>query len=267
MDTEVLAGIPFIVSSNISIHPAKNIVMINDNSYPYGSSSARAHYDNTIYTLNFDNKQIKTSSEVILLGIEIDNNLSFNKHIHNLIQRAAGQLNYLCRNNRYLNYNAKKIIIESFILSNFNYCPLVWHFCSKDSLKKQELIQKRALRLLLDDYESDYEHLLEKANKSTLEVRKLRSLALEIFKTLNDLNPTFMKEIFQLNTIRDAKSNKLVVPNQNSKRYGTDTLRSLGPKIWNSLPKEIREVSSLYAFKQLIKTWSGPHCNCNICRF
>ena len=43
MDTDVLAGIPFIAKNNISIHPARNVVMINDSSYPYGSSSARAH--------------------------------------------------------------------------------------------------------------------------------------------------------------------------------------------------------------------------------
>ena len=42
MDTEVLAGIPFIVQNNISIHPARNVVMINDTQYPYGNSSAKA---------------------------------------------------------------------------------------------------------------------------------------------------------------------------------------------------------------------------------
>ena len=116
--------------------------------------------DDKEYTLNFDNKIVKTSKEVTLLGIDIDNNLNFNKHIHDLIARAAGQLNYLCRNRKFLNQNARKILVESFILSNFNYCPLVWHFCSSESMKKQEKIQERALKSLLDDYKSDYEHLL-----------------------------------------------------------------------------------------------------------
>ena len=46
-----------------------------------------------MYSLNINNTQIETSSEVNLLGIEIDNNLSFNNHIHNLTKTAAGQLN------------------------------------------------------------------------------------------------------------------------------------------------------------------------------
>ena len=96
-------------------------------------------------------------------------------------------------------------------MSNFNYCPLVWLFCDSKSTSKQETIQKRALRFLYDDYESDYEHLLTLANKPTLEVRKLRFLAIEIFKTISELNPAFMKEIFTLNTGRNASRNLLMV--------------------------------------------------------
>ena len=223
--------------------------------------------DNSTFLLNFDSKNIETTSEVTLLGIDIDKNLTFNSHIHNLTKRAAGQLNYLCSNSRYLNLDAKRILVESFILANFNYCPLVWYFCSSESKRKQEQIQKRALRFLFNDYESDYEHLLVKANKPTLEIRKIRLLALEIFKTIQGLNPTYMKEIFIQNTRRGAQSNKLYVQSQNSKKYGSDTLRSLGPKIWNSLPIHFREATSLCAFKQLIKTWAGPKCHCNQCRF
>ena len=87
-----------------------------------------------------------------------------------------------------LNEDAKKVLIESFIMANFNYCPLVWLFCNNKSKVKQERIQKRALRFLYNDYESEYEHLIVKANKPTIEVRKLRNLATEIFKTLNFQN-------------------------------------------------------------------------------
>ena len=93
----------------------------------------------------------------------------------------------------------KKILIESFIMANFNYCPLFWLFCNKKLWKKQEKIQKKALCLLYNDYESDYAHLLKISNRPSIEIKHFRNLALEIFKTLNDLNPPFMKEIFTLN--------------------------------------------------------------------
>ena len=223
--------------------------------------------DENTYLLNFANKVIKTSPEVVLLGIEIDNNLKFKKHIHQLVKNAAGQLNFLSRQNKFLNHDAKRTAIESFVLANFNYCPLVWHFCSSESMKRLERIQERAFRLLLNDHESDYEQLFTKINKPTLEIRRLKFLATEIFKTINNLNPPYMKEIFELNTRRDNAESKLIVQSQRSMKYGSYTLRSLGPRIWNKLPVDIRKCNSLLNFKELLKTWSGPKCHCNSCKF
>jgi len=224
--------------------------------------------DQGTYTLKFDNNEIQTSPEVTLLGIEIDNKLNFIKHIHQLVKKAGGQLNFLIRNKKFLNYNAKKIVIESFILANFNYCPLVWHFCSSESMKKLERIQERAFRFLLDDYDSDCNQLLAKLNKPTLEIRRLRLLATEIFKTINNLNAPYMKEVFKLNTRREETgSDRLLVPSQISKKYGSYTLRSLGPKIWNKLPSNIKNSENLLTFKSLINTWSGPICRCSSCKY
>jgi hypothetical protein len=54
----------------------------------------------------------------------------------------------------------KLTIYYSFILSNFNYCPLVWHFCGGNNTKKLEYIQERALRFIYNDQNSDYDQLL-----------------------------------------------------------------------------------------------------------
>ena len=54
----------------------------------------------------------------------------------------------------------KEVLLNSFVYSNFNYCPLVWHFCSSKSLYKIEKVQERGLRLLHNDFASDYVELL-----------------------------------------------------------------------------------------------------------
>ncbi len=217
------------------------------------------------HILKFNEYEIISKNSVTLLGVDIDDKLTFNSHIQSLTRNAAGQLNYLISKKKFLNQEAKKVLLESFFMSNFNYCPLVWLFCDSKSMFKQEAIQKRALRFLFDDYESDYEHLLSLANKPTIEVRKLRFLAIEIFKTINELNPSFMTKIFTLNTERIASRKVLKVKSQASRRYGTNSLRSLGPRIWNALPLEIRTCEHLNTFKALINTWSGPNCTCSNC--
>ena len=61
--------------------------------------------------------------------------------------------------------------------------------------KKDKKIQKRALRILYNDFSSD-ESILNKSDKSTMKVKRLRTLALEVFKTLNKINPEYTKKIF-----------------------------------------------------------------------
>ena len=71
-------------------------------------------------------------------------------------------------------------------------------FSPTKSLNRIENMQKRALRFLLDDYESKYEQLLNKAGRYSISINRLRTLCVEIYKNFNELNPSFMKNIFTL---------------------------------------------------------------------
>ncbi len=222
---------------------------------------------NETHVLNIGGQCIESDREVTLLGLNIDYKLNFGKHVSELCKRAAGRLNAITRleHQHVLNSKSKKVLIESFILSCFNYCPLVWHFCSNESNKKMEKIQKRALRLLLNDTISSYDELLKKANMPYMKIKRLQQLAIEIFKTLNGLNPVYMQDIFIRNTTSESK--KLYIPSHNAKTYGEKSLRILGPEIWNGLPEHFRTEDSIENFKILIKTWSGPTCKCNMCTY
>ena len=81
-------------------------------------------------------------------------------------------------------------------------------FSSAKSLNKVESLQKRALRFLYDNYDSSYESILKISGKSTMNVNRLRSLCIEIFKTLNNINPAFMNEIFELRKTNRAVRNQ-----------------------------------------------------------
>ena len=99
-------------------------------------------------TLEICGTEIKRDSEVKLLGVTIDDQLKFNKHVDILCKKAARQLNVMYRFKGIFDFKEKETVYNTFILANFNYCPIVWHFCGKTSTKKMELIQERALRFL-----------------------------------------------------------------------------------------------------------------------
>ena len=76
-----------------------------------------------INKLIINNKEIKTTNTIKLLGINIDDQLKFNEHISTLCSKAAVQLNALSRLQIFMRKSEKEAIINNFILSNFNYCP------------------------------------------------------------------------------------------------------------------------------------------------
>ena len=61
-----------------------------------------------------------------------------------------------------------------------------------------EKVQKRASRLILNDYTSSYLELLEKVNRPPLYVSRIKTIATEIFKCLTDISPNFVKNIFTI---------------------------------------------------------------------
>ena len=196
-----------------------------------------------------------------MLGVQIDEKMKFDKHISDLCRKSGGQLNALNRLNAYLSMDSRKLSVNSFVMSNFNYCPLIWNFCNANLATKIEKIQERALRLINND-QSSYETLLENYGKCTIRVRTLRLLATEIFKTLNNKNPSYLKGIFEINQNRTSERFKYNIKSQLFKRvrYGKKSLRVLGPVLWNSLPNDIKSSNSLYQFKIKIHNWGNTNC-------
>ena len=148
--------------------------------------------DNINIEVEIGKEKISSTSSVKLLRVDIDDKLNFNEHIK-ICKSAGNQLIALILLKSFLGLKEKEVLVNSFIYSNFNYCPLVWMFSNKKSLDKIESLRKRALRFLLNDYVSSYEQLLEKSGKCNINIQRLRFLCIEIYKTLKDVNLSFIK--------------------------------------------------------------------------
>ena len=86
----------------------------------------KKRFDLTNTNFQADNQVIKSVSSVELLNIQIDGKLNFNLYISKICKSAANQLNALIRLKQFLSFHSKEVLINSYIISNFNYCPLVW---------------------------------------------------------------------------------------------------------------------------------------------
>ena len=87
------------------------------------------------------------------------------------------------------------------------------------SAHKIEAIQKKALYFILNDYESSKEDLLEKSGNPNMSLTRTRSLSIEIYKTINNLKPEFMKNWFKYRKTNRAQREQyklnLEIPNSN----------------------------------------------------
>ena len=222
--------------------------------------------DHTNEIFKIGSKEIKVASQVKLLGVEVDNKVNFEQHIIHTFKSAA---NALIRLKSFLGLQERKVLVNSFVLPIFNYCTLVWMFASSKSLTEIENLHERAMRFMLDDYSSSYERILEKSGKFFMDFKRKHQLCTEIYKTLNNLNPSFMKEIFELRLgsrpVREQYKLNLNIPRKKWVAFGTKSLESLGPKIWNNMPHHLKFAKNLTIFKNLIKKLNGSSCSCNVC--
>ena len=130
-------------------------------------------------------------------------------------------------------------------------------------------IHERALRIVYRDTESSFDELLAKDNSVSAHQRNLQLLMIEIYKTKNSLNPSFVEDIFaeRPNIPYDLRNNDgLLVPRANTTAHGIETIRYVGSRLWHILPSEAKESRTLEIFKGRIKNWKTDKCNCKLCK-
>ena len=222
---------------------------------------------NDKYFIEIENFKIPNSNCKKLLGISIDNNLSFDDHVAELCRKASQKLHALARISNFMKFKQRQIVFKSFIYSQFGYCPLVWMFHSRKLNNRINKIHERSLRIIYDDSKLTFRELLDKDNSITIHERNIQILAIELYKVVNGMSPEIMSEVFPLKkSIKYFSKNPFITRNIHTERYGTETLAHLGPKIWDIIPNNLKEETSLKSFKNKVKKWKPEKCPCKLCK-
>ena len=216
--------------------------------------------------IKVDNFMVKNTSSQKLLGIEIDNKMTFDVHVSNICTKASQKLHALSRVSHLMKFEHRKFIMNCFIMSQFGYCPLVWMFHSRKLNNRINRIHERALRLVYQNTNSTFEELLAKDESHTIHHRNVQALGIELYKVAYGLSPQIMNQVFPLvdETIGPSECNFLS-RNVRSVTWGTETLAFLAPKIWSMIPADMKKFS-LSKFTKMIKKWVPEKCPCRNCK-
>ena len=101
------------------------------------------------------------------------------------------------------------------ILSNFNYCPLIWILCNKSANKQVNRANNRALMIVHNDYDTSFKSLLDHSNNFTIHGKSLEKLMIDLYKVLNNINPSILWELYGESVQRTILGQRAL---QNSRR-------------------------------------------------
>ena len=96
--------------------------------------------------------------------------------------------------------------------------------CGKVNTAKLERVQLRALRFIYNDNDSSYEILLARSGLCTLELGRTRKVATEVYKAVNDLFPSYIRNLFQTKSLTyNLRKSGLNVKNVKTTKYGLNS--------------------------------------------
>lgn len=230
----------------------------------------RNRHNNEARTIKINDITLSAVSDVKVLGVNIDDQLLFKKHVKSICNKASQNLNILYRlSNRIKGLNERTALAEAIVTSQFNYCSLVWHFCPKSTENVVESIRKRSLRFVVNDIDHamNYSELLQKCHKGTFKLCQLKKIAVFVYKCYNLHNVSYLNELYKRKYIvycfRD--NNRLHVPSYQTVQFGYKSLMYTGSKLWNSLPHHVKESDTIIEFTSKLSQWSCFNASCMDC--
>ena len=154
--------------------------------------------------------------------------------------------------------------MKSFVVSEFRYCLLIWMFHSTRLNNKINSFQERALRITYQDHISTFQELLTTPFQYITEICKFQQQ--KRLKFTGACLKNILREIFVPKISYNLRSNNTFERRQFHSVYnGTESLSFLGPKIWDLVPLELKQLESLEVFKLKIKKWIPFACTCRLC--
>ena len=146
--------------------------------------------------------------------------------------------------------------MPSFIKSQFSYCPLIWMFCSKTSMNKLNNIHEKYPDLVTNDYDSNFDELLEPYHELSIHKTCINYLMIEVF-TCSIFR---IKEWHFYSPEESVQHTQYSFENPRSVSFGVHAIALRASQLWQILPMAIKDFSSK------IKSWSFDNCPCNLCK-
>lgn len=191
------------------------------------------------------------------LGLYMDEFLQWTEHIQQLESKISSANGALWKLRSVMPRHSKKLVYDSLIQSHLNYMSTTWGMSPWSAIKNLQINQNRALRNVYDlPYRLNRVNMYTHKVENHLPIRGLCVLGLATYVYKSSRRLTHSNLTFQTSTNSHQKNlrNKQNLRSEKSRtNYGTRRISSIGPKIFNKIPKDIKLSRHQHAFKWCLK--------------
>jgi hypothetical protein len=195
---------------------------------------------------------LKRVYETKLLGVIFDHDLRFDEHVRNLCKSISIKVSFLSRLRYFLPENTLNFIYKSLVLPLIDYCDIVYGFTYETHLNRLKVHQNIASRIITFSHRREsFDNLSLRLKWSSLENRLKYHATKYIYKATNGLASINSLDFFQTKpkiNKRSGEDNKMLTLPKANYNFLTNSIFYNGVKLWNELPFEVRDCSSLKLF-------------------
>ena len=180
--------------------------------------------------VSIDGTELNKQSSIKYLGVLIDNDLAWKAHVNHLRQSCMARLAMIRRAGHHLPCHVRKLLYQSFVLPNLDYCSVVWNSCGVVLSNKIERIQNYALRIIFQKPpRRSSAELREAAGWTTLKTRRHNAMFCKVHRCLRSQGPRYLTRKFHTNSNLNYATTR-----------GANKIHLLRPTEYQFLPINIR---------------------------
>lgn len=225
------------------------------------TSQKRSKLDNDTLHLTYKDVTLQMISYDKILGVYIDNNLTWSYHINFLIKKISSYLWLLSKIKEYLTIKNRVKFYKSYIQPHLDFCNVIWGNTSQRNLLRLYRLQKRACRIILNYEIDNMVNSFYKIKVLTIYERIFLRKAKFMFKVFIQETPLYIRNMFEPTVInnearilRSSSINNFVIPKPNKELFKLSMSYS-GTLIWNILPEYIKLSNNISTFHNRCIKW------------
>lgn len=217
------------------------------------SRQKRSHLEESDLTVYMNGEVVPMCENQKILGVHINHEFIWDKQISAVCQSVNYRLYILGKIRYYLPVSARIAFCNGYILPCIDYCSTIWGGTTKKNINKIAKLQKRAARLVFNDFSTPSKELFARLKWLPVTERIKHNKSVVVYKSIHNLMPQYMNELFTAQTnsnyaLRSETCCTLEVPKARTELY-KQSLTYSGSALFNELPVSLRMSGTLKQFK------------------